>query len=146
MKIILKEDKSLTESIIDITYNIFDQRIKRVVELVKTNGVQLKGEKEGSIHLMPSSDIYHIESVDNVSFLYSELDIFESREKLYSLNNQLKNTSFTQINKSTILNMDYLKSVSSLSNYRLEAQLDNGEKIIISRHYMKNVKQYLEIQ
>ena len=28
MKIILKEDKSLTESIIDITYNIFDQRIK----------------------------------------------------------------------------------------------------------------------
>lgn len=146
MKIILKEDKSLTESIIDITYNIFDQRIKRVVELVKTNGVQLKGEKEGSIHLMPSSDIYYIESVDNVSFLYSELDVFESREKLYSLNNQLKNTSFIQINKSTILNMDYLKSVSPLSNYRLEAQLDNGEKIIISRHYMKNVKQYLEIQ
>ena len=146
MKIILKEDKSLTESIIDITYNIFDQRIKRVVELVKTNGVQLKGEKEGSIHLMPSSDIYYIESVDNVSFLYSELDIFESREKLYSLNNQLKNTSFIQINKSTILNMDYLKSVSPLSNYRLEAQLDNDEKIIISRHYMKNVKQYLEIK
>ena len=146
MKIILKEGKSLTESIIDITYNIFDQRIKRVVELVKTNGVQLKGEKEGSIHLMPSSDIYYIESVDNVSFLYSELDVFESREKLYSLNNQLKNTSFIQINKSTILNMDYLKSVSPLSNYRLEAQLDNGEKIIISRHYMKNVKQYLEIQ
>src|SRR5690606_36790641 len=146
MKITLKEDKSLTESIIDITYNIFDQRIKRVVELVKTNGVQLKGEKEGRIHLMPSSDIYYIESVDNVSFLYSELDVFESREKLYSLNNQLKNTSFIQINKSTILNMDYLKSVSPLSNYRLEAQLDNGEKIIISRHYMKNVKQYLEIQ
>lgn len=146
MKIILKEDKSLTESIIDITYNIFDQRIKRVVELVKTNGVQLKGEKEGRIHLMPSSDIYYIESVDNVSFLYSELDVFESREKLYSLNHQLKNTSFIQINKSTILNMDYLKSVSPLSNYRLEAQLDNGEKIIISRHYMKNVKQYLEIQ
>lgn len=116
------------------------------MELVKTNGVQLKGEKEGSIHLMPSSDIYYIESVDNVSFLYCELDIFESREKLYSLYNQLKNTSFIQINKSTILNMDYLKSVRPLSNYRLEAQLNNGEKIIISRHYMKNVKQYLEIQ
>ncbi|WP_028274207.1 LytTR family DNA-binding domain-containing protein [Atopococcus tabaci] len=145
MKLNLQEDKSLKEAIIDITYNVFDRRIQRVIEIVETNNIQLKGEKDGHIHLINSQDIYYIESVDNSSFLYTELEVFEAKEKLYVLENKLEETSFIRINKSTILNMDYLDSVSPLPNYRLEANLKNGEKVIISRHYMKNVKQYLKI-
>lgn len=89
--------------------------------------------------------LHRIESVDNTSFLYTESEIFESKEKLYALKNRLKNTSFVRISKSTLLNMDYLKSVQPIKHYRLEANLKNKEKLIINRHYVKEVKQYLNI-
>ena len=41
--------------------------------------------------------------------------------------------------------MNYLQSVHPLPNYRLEANLKNGEKLIISRHYMKDIKQYTKL-
>lgn len=145
MKLILQEDKSLKETIIDITYSVLDRRVQKVIEIVETFPFQLEGKKEERVHLLDSPDIYYIESVDNFSFLYTESDVFESKEKLYVLENILRNSSFIRINKSTILNMDYLQSVRPLPNYRLEANLKNGENLIISRHYLKDVKQYTKI-
>lgn len=145
MKLILKEDKNLKEAIVDITYSILDRRIKKVIELVETSSVQLEGKKENRIYLIDSSEIYYLESVDNASFLYTETVVFESSEKLYILEDRLAATSFIRINKSTILNMDYLQSVAPMPNYRMEANLKNGEKLIISRHYMKSIKEYLNI-
>ena len=145
MKLILQEDKSLKETIIDITYSVLDRRVQKVIEIVETFPVQLEGKKGERVHLLNSLDIYYIESVDNVSFLYTESDVFESKEKLYVLENILEKSSFIRINKSTILNMDYLQSVRPLPNYRLEANLKNGENLIISRHYLKDVKQYTKI-
>lgn len=145
MKLILQEDKSLKETIIDITYSVLDRRVQKVIEIVETFPFQLEGKKEERVHLLDSPDIYYIESIDNISFLYTESDVFESKEKLYVLENILRNSSFIRINKSTILNMDYLQSVRPLPNYRLEANLKNGENLIISRHYLKDVKQYTKI-
>lgn len=145
MKLILQEDKSLKETIIDITYSVLDRRVQKVIEMVETFPFQLEGKKEERVHLLDSPDIYYIESIDNISFLYTESDVFESKEKLYVLENILRNSSFIRINKSTILNMDYLQSVRPLPNYRLEANLKNGENLIISRHYLKDVKQYTKI-
>lgn len=142
MKLILQEDKSLKETIIDITYSVLDRRVQKVIEIIETFPVQLEGKKEERVHLLNSLDIYYIESVDNFSFLYTESDVFESKEKLYVLENILEKSSFIRINKSTILNMDYLQSVRPLPNYRLEAKLKNEENLIISRHYLKDVKQY----
>ena len=145
MKLILQEDKSLKETIIDIAYSVLDRRVQKVIEILETFPVQLEGKKEERVHLLNSLDVYYIESVDNVSFLYTESDVFESKEKLYVLENILEKSSFIRINKSTILNMDYLQSVRPLPNYRLEANLKNGENLIISRHYLKDVKQYTKI-
>lgn len=145
MKLTLKEDKSIKESLIDITYNIFDRRIQQVIEIAEANTFQMKAEKENRIYMIDSYDIYYIESVDNNSFLYTASEVYEIKEKLYALEKKLEQTTFIRINKSTILNMNYLVSVEPVPNYRLEANLKNEEKLIISRHYMKDVKQYLNI-
>lgn len=145
MKLILQEDKSLKETIIDITYSVLDQRVQKVIEIAKMGTVQLEGTQEDQVYLLDSTNIFYIESVDDNSFLYTESEVFENKEKLYALENSLENSTFIRINKSTILNMNYLKSVRPLPNYRLEANLKNGEKLIISRHYMKAIKQYTKI-
>lgn len=145
MKIKIQEDKTLKESIIDITYNIFDRRIKKIIEIAEKPSIKLKGEIQGRFSLIDSQDVYYIESVDNKTFIYTKTDVYENNEKLYMLEEQLIQFYFIRINKSTILNMDYLQSVSPLPNYRLEAHLPTGENLIINRHYMKAVKEYLNI-
>ena len=145
MKLNLIEDKNLKETIVDIKYNIFDQKIKKVIEVIETNSIQFEGIKDNNLSVIESQNVFYIESVDNSTFLYTEADIYENKEKLYFLEEQLQNTSFIRINKSTILNMDFLESVNPLPNYRLEANLANGEKLIINRHYIQTVKQYLNI-
>ena len=120
MKLLLEEDTSLEETIIDVTYKVYDRKLQKLIDLVQ-------------------------ESVDNLTFLYTGELVYESREKLYFFEEQLINTSFLRISKSTILNMDYLKSVSVMPNYKLEALLSNSEKLVINRHYTKNIKDYLNI-
>lgn len=145
MKLKLIEDKSLKEAMIDISYSVFDRRIKKVIDLIEKQTIQLEGQYDNNVYIIDSQDVFYLESVDNLCFIYTDTQVLESKEKLYALETKFRQTSFVRINKSTILNMDYLKSVSPLSNYRLEAHLENGEKLIISRHYMKDVKQYLTI-
>lgn len=145
VKLKLRKDKNIKETIIDITYNIFDHRLKNIIEITKSASIQLKGEIRGRFFLIDSQDIHYIESVDNLTFLYTETEIYENKDTLYGLEDKLQSTSFIRINKSTILNMDYLESVSPLPNYRLETVLTTGEKLIRNRHYMKAVKEYLNI-
>lgn len=145
MKLFLQEDKSLRETIIEITYNVLDRRVEKLMEIVRSSEIQLEGKKDGLLFSLDIQDLYYMESVDQRTFLYKEKQVFESSERLYALEEKLAQTSFIRINKSTLLNMDYLKCVQPLSNYRLEATLANDEKLIISRHYLKKVKQYLKI-
>ncbi|MFV8765399.1 LytTR family DNA-binding domain-containing protein [Aerococcus urinaeequi] len=104
-----------------------------------------KLKEGGETHFINMKDVCYIESVDNLTFLYTDKLVFESKEKLYFFEERLLNTSFLRISKNTLLNMDYLKSVSVLPNYKLEAKLLNLEKLVINRHYTKNIKAYLNI-
>lgn len=145
MKLYLQEDKTIKEAIVEITYSILDRNIRKVIDMIEKNVIHLEAKKGTQFYTLETQDIYYIESVDNATFIYQKEEVFESNEKLYALEEKLQHTSFIRINKSTIVNMDNLVSVRPLQNYRLEARLKNEEKIIISRHYMKQVKQYLNI-
>jgi DNA-binding LytR/AlgR family response regulator len=145
MKLKLNEDRSLKEAVIDITFNMFDRHIQKIVDTINLGNVKLEGVLKDKHYFLVSYDVCYLESVDGRSFIYTESDVYESKEKLYELEEKLKGTSFVKINKQTLLNMDYLESVAPMSNYRLEATLKNKEKVIISRHYMKEVKDYLKL-
>lgn len=145
MKVFLTENKELAEPFVEITYPFFNQKIQKLVNSIKKEGIQLQGQKQNKLYFIESAEIYYIESVDNCTFIYTKKDVFESKEKLYILRKNLSRNSFVKINRSTLLNMDYLEYVEPLPNYRLEAYLKNGDRLAINRHYIKHVKQYLNI-
>ena len=45
--------------------------------------------------------------------------------------------------KSTILNIEWLKGVKTLVNSRLEAILSNGERVCVTRKYLKYIREAL---
>lgn len=145
MKLLLKEDANIEETMIEVTYKTYDRKLQQLINLVEEKNIDLRGKYHGETHFINMKDVCYIESVDNLTFLYTDQLVFESKEKLYFFEQRLLNTSFLRISKNTLLNMDYLKSVSVLPNYKLEAKLLNLEKLVINRHYTKNIKAYLNI-
>jgi len=92
------------------------------------------------VHRVRPSDICYIETVDNKTFLYSKTEVYESKLKLYELEELLLNDDFLRVSKSSIINLNMLKSFSPTISGRLEAVLTNGERVIISRQYVGTLK------
>lgn len=113
--------------------------LRQLQHFVETEGVF--GYIGGEVHRLSLQDIFYIEAVDEKIFLYLERQVYESRQKLYEWELQLEGTSFIRISKSTILNIDKLKSVRPLIGGKMEATLANGEKQMINRHYLPAFRQ-----
>ncbi|MEY8370925.1 LytTR family DNA-binding domain-containing protein [Aerococcaceae bacterium 50-4] len=145
MKLILEENSNIEETVIAVTYKTYDRKLKELISLVEEKEINLPGKYQSETHFINMKEVCYIESVDNLTFLYTEHFVYESKEKLYLFEERLAKTSFLRISKNTLLNMDYLKSVSVMPNYKLKATLLNSENLVINRHYTKNIKAYLNI-
>ena len=88
-------------------------------------------------------EIFYFEAVDNKVFLYLEKDVYETKQKLYELEELFRGTDFVRVSKSVILNLSKVKSLSPAFNGRFEATMKNGEKLIVSRAYVPALKEKL---
>ena len=50
---------------------------------------------------------------------------------------------FVRVSKSMVLNIKKIKSVKTAENARMNAALLNGEQVVISRSYVKDLKKRL---
>ncbi len=104
---------------------------------------KLKVYLNGDIHLIAPADIYYFEYVDQKVFAYGKTKVYESKSKLYELEEQLAKTEFIRVSKSCILNLNKIGSLAPSLGGRFEARLKNGEKVIISRQYVNVLKEVL---
>ena len=107
------------------------------------NGEQvIVGYKDGEKVPCRLSQIYYFETVDDKSFAYTKDTCLEVRSRLYEIEQTL-DFRFFRCSKSMICNLRKIKSVKAESNARLRAVLLNGEVIVISRSYVKELKKKL---
>ena len=109
----------------------------------KANSIAgIKGEDIYSIKL---KDIYYIEATENKTFIYCKDNFYETKLKLYEIEALVKNLQFFRCSKSIILHYSKIDFVTPAFNGRFEAKLTNGERVIISRQYVKVLKEILGI-
>jgi DNA-binding LytR/AlgR family response regulator len=144
LKLTINQSLDYTENEIIINCSVIDNRLQRLIDYIRQYSFSLKGSAEGQNYNIPLESILYIDSVDGKTFLYCREKVYESKETLTSLERFLYNTPFVRISKNCIMNINALKSVRILMNHRMEANLINGEKLIITRNYMENVKRKLE--
>lgn len=104
------------------------------------------GYKSGDLYRIKLTDIYYFEIVDNNSFLYTKNDLYESREKLYEFEKLCVRSSLFRCGKSMIVNADKIDYIRPSFSGRFEAVLSNGEKIIVSRKYVSELKKQFGIR
>lgn len=144
MRIIIEEPAEGEEEQIVIRCREMSPEILRAIALFKSQDTVVAYEGNEIYRIKPS-DIYYIEVVDNKTFLYEKKKVYESKQKLYELEETLSAGNFLRASKSVLLNLTKVRSFSPAFSGRFEALLDNDERIIISRQYMGNLKKRLGI-
>ena len=145
MKIEIIQSEDFKETEITIKAKYIDEELSEILACLSLIGNTVAGEKEGTVSFIPLKDIYYFESVDNKTFFYTKDEVYEIKARLYELSEKLSNTSFVRISKSTIANMKKLRSIKRAKGSRLEADLVNGEKLLVSRQYVSAIKDKLGV-
>lgn len=143
MKIMIEDLPAGEEEEVIIRCNGLSEDILRLIYKLKSKEHSILGYAGEEIRLVAPDNAYYFESVDNKVFVYSKNDVLETKHKLYELENELSGGDFLRVSKSVILNITKIKGLRPAFNGRLEADLDNGEKIIISRQYVPDLKKML---
>lgn len=140
---LLKIAKEQPEQV-EIRCHEITEEVRDIVAFVKTRQGQLTGVQEGRQYEVPMPDICYIEAVDNKVFLYTQKQIYETKQKLYELEGLLKEKYFLRVSKSLLLNLMKIRSIKPALNGRFMAILQSGEEIIISRKYVPELKKALK--
>lgn len=143
MKITIQDCPLEEEEEIIIRCRQVDEHLLRLIYSLKAGREKLTVSKGDRIFQVQPSDIYYFEAVDNRVFACMEKEVFDTRNKLYELEERLKNTDFFRASKSTIINLAKVKNIYPAFNGRFEVCMENGEKLIVSRQYVPVLKNKL---
>lgn len=88
-------------------------------------------------------DILYFEAVGELVFAYLESNVYEIKLRLYQVEERLRAARIMRASKSVLLNPEHIVSVRPALNGRLYARMENGEEVLISRHYAKQIADYI---
>lgn len=120
-----------------------DDEIKRLKNHIELFDKKLYAKKDNKMFFVNSSDILYFDSVDNRTFLYTEDDVMEIKQRLYVLEVSLSDKDFVRISKSQIVNINKIRSLKPELNRTILATMSNGEQLYISRKYVKVIRDML---
>ncbi len=129
---------------LEIHCHAVSDEVREIVAFVKSRQGQLSGTIDERQYEISVTDIFYIETVDNRSFICTKGKVYESKQKLYELEDILKEKHFLRVSKSVILNLMKISSIEPALNGRFTAVLSSGEQIIISRKYVPELKKALK--
>lgn len=130
--------------LVEIHCHSVSDEVNEIIAFVKSRQGQLSGSIGDRQYEIPVTDIFYIESVDNRSFIYTKGKIYETKQKLYELEDALRDKRFLRISKSMLLNLMKVSSIKPGLNGRFIAVLSSGEQAVISRKYVPAFKKALK--
>jgi len=127
-----------------------NEGIRNAVDLLENNCRRIlvselsEERSSGETVMLGTDQIYYTESIDKKTFIYTKEKCYGTRLRLYELEDTL-NANFFRCSKSLIVNIRKIRSVRSELNGRMIAELLNGEQLVISRNYVKDLKRKLGV-
>lgn len=139
MQIITRQapDKPLT---VTIEYPEYTESVRGLVKRIESFDISFSAfSDERRMHIV-MSDVYYLENVDRKVFLYTKNDVYRLDSSLQELGKIIEDSDLVRISRTCIMNVSHLTEIKQLKNSHLEATLDNGEKLIVSRKYLRDIK------
>ena len=145
MKITIEPIAEGQEEEIVIRSNSIDNELMELIYSLRAGRSRLTAYAEDGIVKLDSREVFYFESVDNKVCACCEKNVYEIKQKLYELEGIFEHTDFVRISKAMIVNVGKISKIIPTFNGRLEAVLKNGERVVISRQYVPDLKKKLGI-
>lgn len=146
MKINIDQSNAYEEVEISIKCKTIDENLERLISGLRLFNSTISGKRGEKVYIIKLEDVMYFDTVDEKVFIYTVDGVYETVLRLYEIEDRFAETSMLRISKSAVLNINKIEYVSPLLNGRIEAVLQNGEKIIISRQYVPVFKRQLGYQ
>ncbi len=143
MKITIVDANPNEEDEIIVKCHYIDENLSHILHQLKNGSSTMNFYKQNKIIPIEKNDILFFESVDARCFAYTENDVYETKLKLYEIEEIMPQAIFFRANKAVIVNLKKIKNLAPALGGRFEATLANGYKAIISRNYVPQLKALL---
>lgn len=140
MELTIEENVALDTTRVSIACPRIDDSVRRVAAAVEMENECMVSIVDGYLAPVNPGDVLYIEIVDRKTFLYKEKQVLESLLSLTDLESKLKNTPFVRASRQMMVNLMHVKAIRPYLNARLDLAMDNGEHIIASRQFAKDIK------
>lgn len=145
MKITINVDEKIDETEIMINCNQLTGDIENIIATLRIMNQQMLVMKDDESYLLDVSKISYIEAVDRKTFVYTEDAIYESKLKLYEMEDRLCQSGFFRVSKSCLVHLKFIKSLKNDVERKLRLTMKNGEQIMVSRQYAEEIKKRLGV-
>lgn len=132
------------EELVLIRCREITEEVREIESFVKSRQGSLSGVSDKQQYEVAVTDVCYIESVDGKTFLYTNDRVYETSSRIYELEELLRPKHFLRISKPMLVNLMKIQSIQPAFNGRFLALLSSGEKAIISRNYVKALKEALK--
>ena len=143
MKIDIKQISEGEESVV-IRYKDLTPTLGKIISVLNGDDNRLRGKTdEGEVFFTPD-EILYLESVDDKVFAYTGDKVIRIEGSLSTFMNEQEDESFFRCSKSMVINVGRVSALKSLSSNRIDATMESGEHIIISRRYASEFRRLLK--
>ncbi|MGT2928756.1 LytTR family DNA-binding domain-containing protein [Streptococcus dentasini] len=143
MKLKLEEISDGEEEVV-IRYRKYSAKVEAISRLVNQDSDKILARNDSGDRYLALDDILYFESIDGKTFLYTAQSVYQVAPSLKNLTAAYAHCGFFRSAKAMVLNMYHIESFKSQSFGRIEATLDNGERVLISRKYANKLRQVLQ--
>ncbi len=145
MKITIQVDENIKDTEIAITCNQLSPEIEKMMATLRMLDQQLMVTKEDENYLLDVAKIAYIEAMERKTFVYTSEDVYESKLKLYEMEERLCRSGFFRVSKNTLVHLRFIKSLKNDVARKLRLTLVNGEQVLVSRQYAEEIKKRLGV-
>ena len=140
MKLIRKQIESTGEEAVILEYIEWTSEWENLSDYIEGKKRQIIGygtKKE--MYSIQLEDILYFEAVGDLVFAYTGDQVYEIKMRLYQVEEIVQQSGILRASKSFLVNVRKIEKVRSVLNGRFMAVMENGEEVLITRHYAREV-------
>lgn len=145
MKVTIKKDIE-SGTAVEIHCREVTSETERLERYISRFDERLVASENGNTYNVSLEEILYIESVDKKTFLYTTGHVFQTDKRLYELEKLLDDKTFFRCSKSVIVNLNRITKLRPEVTRNILATLTNGEVIVISRRYVRALKELIGLE
>ncbi|MDE6129286.1 MAG: LytTR family transcriptional regulator DNA-binding domain-containing protein [Lachnospiraceae bacterium] len=146
MKVMMEQLTDGEEEIV-IRYREMNERIEALCRFIRGQESKLLGrgvDGGGQLYLFSPDEVFYFESVDNAVYAYLSDAVYRIQESLSEITARCEGNGFLRCSRTMTIHIDKIEWLKSESGSRIRAFLSNGETVMISRKYAKELRAVLK--